>query len=58
LRIAQIKLSSALALAVAITLMTIPTWNNRGAWIPNWALSWPAWYLVATAKKPIWIFRR
>ncbi len=51
LQLAQIKLRSALLLAVGITAMTIPTWDNRGSWIPNWALSWPAWYLVATAAR-------
>ena len=49
LRIAQIKLSSALLLAIGVTALTIPTWSNSGPWIPNWALSWPAWYLVATS---------
>jgi hypothetical protein len=49
LQIAQITLMSALILAVAITLLTMPTWGGSGSWIPNWALSWPAWYLVATA---------
>ena len=29
--------------------LTIPTWSSKGSWIPNWALSWPAWYLVAMA---------
>jgi hypothetical protein len=57
LKIAQIKLSSALVLALAVTLLTIPTWQSRGPWIPNWALSWPAWYLVATAQKPAWLKR-
>ncbi len=54
LRIARIKLSSAIVLAVAVTVLTIPTWSSKGPWIPNWALSWPAWYLVATAWKPKW----
>jgi hypothetical protein len=58
LRIARIKLISAVALAVGLTALTIPTWTSRGAWIPNWALSWPAWYLVATAQKPMWMLRR
>jgi hypothetical protein len=49
LQIAQIKLHSALLLAIAITLLTIPTWSIKGAWLPNWALSWPSWYLVITA---------
>jgi hypothetical protein len=51
LRIARIQRSSAVALAVGVTALTIPTWGSNGAWIPNWALSWPAWYLVATAGK-------
>ncbi len=53
LHIAEIKLSSALGLALGITLLTIPTWSRTGEWIPNWALSWPAWYLAATARRPI-----
>ncbi len=52
LQIARVKLSSALILAITLTLLTIPTWTVKGAWIPNWALSWPAWYLVVTARKP------
>lgn len=51
LHLVKMKLSSALILAIAITLLTIPTWKSGGAWIPNWALSWPAWYLVITSRK-------
>jgi len=58
LRITRIKLSSALFLAVAVTALTVPTWSGKGPWIPNWALSWPAWYLVATAGRPIWLLRK
>jgi hypothetical protein len=58
LRIARIKLSSAIVLALAVTALTIPTWGSKGPWIPNWALSWPAWYLVATACRPAWLFKR
>ena len=58
LQIARIKLSAAIVLALAITALTIPTWSIKGAWIPNWALSWPAWYLVATAQRPAWLLRR
>lgn len=58
LRIAQIKLSSAIVLAMAVTALTIPTWSSKGPWIPNWALSWPAWYLVATARRPNWLLGR
>jgi hypothetical protein len=50
-QIARIKRSSAIALAVGVTALTIPLWSSSGAWIPNWALSWPAWYLVATARR-------
>jgi hypothetical protein len=51
LQIARIKRSSAFALALGVTALTIPLWGSSGAWIPNWALSWPAWYLVATARR-------
>lgn len=51
LQIARMKLSSAVLLAVVVTALTIPSWNSAGAWLPNWALSWPAWYLVATAAR-------
>ena len=51
LQITRIKLSAALVLALGVTLLTIPTWGSSGPWIPNWALSWPAWYLVLTAWK-------
>lgn len=54
-KIALIKFSSALVLAMGLTLLSIPAWGSRGLWIPNWALSWPAWYLVATAQKPKWL---
>jgi hypothetical protein len=49
LRIARIRLSAAIILALAVTALTIPAWGSHGPWIPNWALSWPAWYLVATS---------
>jgi hypothetical protein len=58
LRIAQIKLRSAIVLALGITVLTVPLWSSTGPWIPNWALSWPAWYLVATAWRPISQSRR
>ena len=51
IRSVRIKLKPAIAVAVAVTALTIPTWSTKGAWIPNWALSWPAWYLVAAARK-------
>ena len=49
LRVARIRLRSAVFFATLITVLTIPAWSTKGAWIPNWALSWPAWYLVATS---------
>lgn len=52
LRIARIRLGAALAVAITITALTIPQWHKPGGWIPNWALSWPAWYLVAAASLP------
>lgn len=51
LRTARVKLIPAIVLAVVVTALTIPTWSSRGGWIPNWALSWPAWYLVAAARR-------
>lgn len=51
LRLVRLRPSRALALAIAVTAMTIPLWPQPGAWLPNWALSWPAWYLVATARR-------
>jgi hypothetical protein len=50
LEIAKIRLRSAIILAATVTVLTMPTWSSKGSWIPNWALSWPAWYLVATAS--------
>jgi hypothetical protein len=49
--IIRIRRKSALALAVGVTALTVPLWSADGAWLPNWALSWPAWYLVATSRK-------
>ncbi|QOY87671.1 hypothetical protein [Paludibaculum fermentans] len=51
LRLARIRPGPAILLAVSVTALTIPTWAFSGPWLPNWALSWPAWYLVATARR-------
>ncbi|MDE1177914.1 MAG: hypothetical protein PW789_15145 [Edaphobacter sp.] len=51
LRFARIRLRTAFFFAAAITLLTIPAWTSKGAWLPNWALSWPAWYLVVSAVR-------
>jgi hypothetical protein len=49
LRIARIERKAAIVLAAAVTAFTVPTWCSTGPWIPNFLLSWPAWYLVATS---------
>ena len=57
LRISRMKRSSAMVLALGVTLLMIPAWSSAGQrwdsphWTLNWALSWPAWYLVATAQR-------
>jgi hypothetical protein len=56
-QITRIKLSAALVLAVAVTVLTIPSSSGKHPRIPNWVLSWPAWYLVATAQRPDWLSR-
>jgi hypothetical protein len=50
LRIVRIAPRPAIALAVAVTLSMILL--RRGFWILDWALIWPAWYLVAIALRP------
>jgi hypothetical protein len=59
LRTSRMKLSTALVLALAVTMMMIPSWSSAGlhlwSWPKltlNWVLSLPAWYLVITARKP------
>lgn len=49
LRAYRIRFGASLAVAIVTTVLTIPHWNRPGAWLPNWMLSWPAWYLVAIA---------
>jgi hypothetical protein len=53
LRFARVRLRSAIFFATLITVLTIPAWSTKGEWIPNWALSWPAWYLVATSIRKV-----
>jgi hypothetical protein len=57
-RISKIGFSSALLIAVALTLMIVPTLSSSRLQtlspqnvIMNWALIIPAWYLVITARK-------
>jgi hypothetical protein len=56
LRVTRLRLSSAIAIASAITLLMIPTWTSEGQswwsphpWLLDATLIWPAWYIVATA---------
>jgi hypothetical protein len=49
LRAIRIKLDPAVVLAVAVTVLMISAWSSKALWILNWALIWPAWYMVATA---------
>ena len=51
LRNPRISLNSAFLLAVTTTALMIFAWSNDALWILNWALIWPVWYLVATARK-------
>jgi hypothetical protein len=47
----RIDLVPAALLAAATTLLMAFTWSRGVIWFLNWALIWPAWYLVATAQK-------
>jgi hypothetical protein len=57
LRSSRMKLGPALILALAVTVLMIPAWSAGQHWWSaprvslSWALSLPAWYLVATAQK-------
>jgi len=58
LRNPGIKFSTAIVLAVAVTLLMLPHWDSAGQhwwtaphWTLNWLLLWPAWYLVVMARK-------
>ena len=51
LRRARIQLAQATVLAAAVTVLMILMWSGSAAWFLNWALIWPAWYMVATAQR-------
>jgi hypothetical protein len=51
LRVTRIKLGTAIALAAIVTVLMIFAWSNKGLWVLNWALLWPTWYMVATARR-------
>jgi hypothetical protein len=58
LRIGRIKRASAILLAVAVTLLSVPTlhihgepWWSPPRWLIAMTLTWPAWYLAAISTK-------
>jgi hypothetical protein len=51
LRMRRISFPAAVALAVIVTSFLLPTLTSRPGWMSAWAAVWPAWYLVATARK-------
>jgi hypothetical protein len=53
LRLTRINLALAICLAIAITVLTILPTNSRGVWALNWSLVWPAWYILATARRDV-----
>jgi hypothetical protein len=57
-RIGRINRASAILLAIAVTLLTVPTlhshsesWWNPPRWLIALTLTWPSWYLAATSTK-------
>jgi hypothetical protein len=60
LKHASLRMGTALAIAVAVTVLMIPAWYAVGqsggglhSWVVSSVLTWPAWYLVAMARKPV-----
>jgi hypothetical protein len=51
LRMRRISFPAAVALAVIVTSFLLPELTSRPGWMSAWAVVWPAWYLVATARK-------
>jgi hypothetical protein len=50
LRMIRMKLGAAMALATVITIAMIWMWSRIDLWTFQWALIWPAWYIVATSE--------
>ncbi|HEY4988492.1 MAG TPA: hypothetical protein VII09_01725 [Opitutaceae bacterium] len=53
------RMGTALAIAVAVTVLMVPAWYAGGSsggdlrsWMVSSVLTWPAWFLVARARKP------
>ena len=58
LRLPRLRLTTALAAALLLTALSIPArrgsgehWWSPHAWVLNATLTWPAWFLVATARR-------
>jgi hypothetical protein len=49
----RIPQNVAAILAIGVTVLMTVAWFSDALWIFNWALIWPAWYLVATAARPV-----
>jgi hypothetical protein len=45
----RVSVRAAFLLALTVTVVMIYAWSSEALWRFNWALIWPAWYLVATA---------
>lgn len=52
MRVVQLRRGPALLLALTIAILMTAAWINNALWVVNWLLICPAWYLVATARKP------
>jgi hypothetical protein len=48
----RLSLRTALLFAITMTALTTAAWIDNALWILNWFLLLPAWYLVATARRP------
>ena len=49
LRKTRIAVRAACVMAVTITVLMISAWTSKALWIFDWALIWPAWYVLAIA---------
>ncbi|HKV38839.1 MAG TPA: hypothetical protein VJX67_06475 [Blastocatellia bacterium] len=47
----RIKPSLAGLIAATVTVLMLAWWSSKGLPALNWALMWPAWYIVAAARR-------
>jgi hypothetical protein len=40
-----------MGLAVGVTALMIPMWHGKSVPLFNFALMWPTWYMVMTARR-------